>query len=97
MGLDSLDMAFRLEKAFGLKWRRADYERCWNDASKLDTADITAGDIHTFVCKLLTEQGLPIPPSSWHRVQRVLGDVTGSPIAKIRPVSRLKSDLGFCG
>lgn len=95
MGMDALDMAWRLEKAFGITWFKEDYDRCVAQRRDPSGDDLTAGDIDAFVRTKLREANLPIPPSTWHRVQKVLGDVTGAKLAKIRPESHLRRDLGF--
>ena len=97
MGVDSLDMGFRIEQAFQFKWEGTDYDRLFAYIPDPANRDLRAGDVHHYVCTRLRELGRAIPHSSWHRVQKVLAETTGTSPKLIRPQSFLKKDLGFCG
>jgi len=118
MGLDALDMIFRLEKSFAVKidkgfWDRIPQGEIVEPASfwscdrfvrrsskpgrgyERRVPTVTAGDVHTVVCAILTENGMAIPADSWPRVRKVLSEVTGHAVDKITRQSRLFDELGF--
>jgi acyl carrier protein len=118
MGIDALDMIFRLEKSFAVKIDKGFWDRIpqgeivepaswWscdrfvrrssNPKWRYERAVpvVTAGDVHTVVCAILTEKGMVVPSDSWPRVRAVLSDVTGHAVDEITPQSRLFDDLGF--
>lgn len=99
MGLDHLDMTFRIEKAFGFKWDLngdADVKRLWAIRANQDIEDdCTAGDVHTFVCLRLRELGREVPHDSWRQLQEIIVKVTRCEVEDVRPESYLKKDLGF--
>ncbi len=93
MGMDALDVSFRLEKQFGIKIGRFDWDRIEYHGSPIDT---TAGELHDWVLCLCDEQKVLAPHSSWHRVQKVLVEVLGVSPARVKRESWLKRELGFC-
>lgn len=92
MGLDLLDLTFRLEKAFGIKVAQA-------DLLKLESGrfpwDVTAGELHLWVVQICNERGVKFPPSSWNRVRLELAKVVGKPPQVIRRETLVVRDLGF--
>lgn len=92
MGLDLLDFSFRIEKSLGLKIGRWDGERL----PKREPFDVTAGELHAWVVQLCNERGVPVRPSSWHRVQIALAKTVGKSPHLITLDTLIKRDLGFC-
>ncbi|MGA2497856.1 MAG: hypothetical protein ABSH20_08950 [Tepidisphaeraceae bacterium] len=91
MGVDALDLVFRLEKSFGIKLPYS------NSAGMFDVpGGVTAGHVHDFICRRLTESGRRIPFSSWHRVQLCISRAVGVPPQQVKRESRLVKDLGMC-
>ena len=91
MGLDLLDFTFRVEKSFGMKIHRADYDRL----PRRTPFDVTAGEMHDWIVQLCKERGVPVPFSSWNRIRRVLTDVTGKSPKLIHPETFLVRELDF--
>jgi hypothetical protein len=60
-----------------------------------DPVDLTAGEVHEWVCGQLRGKGKPVPFSSWHRVQRVLCYMTGTPPQRILRSSLIDRDLHY--
>jgi hypothetical protein len=112
MGLDLLDMTFRLEKSFGVKFPESYLDEVFHRRPELrgrrvsfrlrepllsrgkSSFDIQAGQVHEFVCRYLSQKGLPIPRSSWHRVQVCIATALGVSLRRIKPESWLVKDLG---
>ncbi len=91
MGVDFLDMTFRLERSFAIKKLNQDD---FKDFFDLQQRDIQAGRVHECVCRALVHAGMPIPKSSWHRVQICIAQAIWIPPKKIKPESWLFKDLG---
>ena len=88
MGIDLLDMVFRLEREFGLRVNREDDLFQRGD-------DMTAGEVQFIVGVQLLEQGKALPDDFWPRVQRVIAKTLEIPEHQIHPTSRLFDDLGM--
>lgn len=89
MGVDFLDMTFRLEKSFGIqKLPISKFEFVDNDRHR----DSEAGKVLSFVCRILVEK-MRIPHSSWHRVQLCVARACDVPRIKVKPQSWLIKDL----
>lgn len=91
MGVDFLDFNFRLEKQFDIRLTSA----IWTEWFPSPRRDITAGEVHESICKVLIAQGKPIPPSSWHRVKLCVARTAGKSPLLVNPQSLLRADLGF--
>lgn len=89
MGVDFLDIQFRLEKVFGFE----DLGRSYADFLESKGVGVTAGDLHDFVCSRLVEEGRP-PHGSWPRLKILLHDALGAKPAEVCRGSRLMADLG---
>ena len=96
MGIDFLDIVFRLERSFAVKiprgrlyWTREQVNR-----GDFPNTDPTAGEIHARMCELLREQNRPVPSESWQRVCRCIGDCLGIGPDTIRPEHHLIGELG---
>ena len=96
MGIDFLDIVFRLEKSFAVKIPRG--RLCWTreQVSRGDfpNYDPTVGEIHVRMCELLGEQKRPVPSDSWQRVCRCIGDSLAVMPEMIRPEHHLIGELG---
>jgi hypothetical protein len=91
MGLDLLDFTFRVEKSFGIKIARADYDQL----PKRNPFEATAGELHDWIVQLCSKQGVNVPWSSWNRVRKVLVDVTGKSPKLIHRNTNIVDELGF--
>lgn len=97
MGIDFLDLYFRVEKAFDITLSRMQPEDLGMSAEDQNAGKVpplTAGMFHDFVCGVLKKAGKPVPPSSWHRVQLCIARVGHVEIKEITR-SALSEDLGF--
>lgn len=76
MGIDALDIIFRLEQAFDVKIMRGRVYSSEevNSGFKSPAGDVTVGEIHQRICDLLREMKLPVPQDSWRRVTQCIGD-----------------------
>lgn len=91
MGIDTLDIIFRLEKRFDIKIpRNMLFEEPWN----WRRGDLQVGQLHEQVCSRLKQLGWPIPRSSWHRVKLCVAESLGVELRKVRPESWLFKELG---
>lgn len=91
MGIDTLDIIFRLEKRFGIKIpRNTLFEKPWDWRRR----DLQVGLLHKQICNRLTEEGRPVRWSSWHRVKVCVAEALGVELPKIRPESWLFKELG---
>jgi hypothetical protein len=96
MGIDALDIVFRLEKAFDV--RIPAETLYWSDTQRLKRfanrmSSVTVADVHQRVCDLLVEMKLPVPDDSWERVTRCIGGALSIPPSTLRPGDRLIEDL----
>lgn len=89
-------MALLIERDFQMTWEHSDYDRLFAPALQRVVPDLTAGEVHRSICARLRELERPVPPSSWHRVQRILAQITRTSPKRIHLQSYLKKDLGFC-
>ena len=92
MGFDILDTIFRAEKTFRVKIPRDGLARLM---LVRDPPDITAGELHDYLCELCRASGQPAPWSSWGRVKIVLVHSLGASPLAIHRNSLLKRDLGM--
>jgi hypothetical protein len=79
---DRLDVALRLERAFGL----------WLPDVLPRESDLTAGQLHDRVCESMRKAGRRVPRGSWRRVQATLADASGESPRRIGPGTRLRTD-----
>ena len=96
MGIDCLDIVFRLEKEFGLMFHRGQLGWPEDDARrrKPPLSGFTAGQLHEQVCNVLSRQGLEIPPDSWVRVRGCIATALQLKPEQVRREDRLIEDLG---
>jgi hypothetical protein len=101
MGLDILDLTFRLEKRFKIKIKikpnDLDILMQWalERRPHMKPHDLTAGEIHDWVVKLCEVQGVKVPYSCWNGVRLELAHVVGKPLHSIRRDTLVVRDLGF--
>ena len=91
MGVDMLDFSFRIEKSFGIKIVKTDYDRL----PKRFAPGITAGDLHDWVVSLCKDRGMAVPWSSWTRVRIELAKTVGKPPQIIHRGTYIVGELGF--
>lgn len=95
MGIDVLDLAYRIEKAFDIIWPFEVHQRMWEAAAKAKgRADLTAGELCDFIRLMLAEWNKPIPGDSWLRVQGLLGEMFDVAPETIQRDTHLRRDLG---
>ena len=92
MGLELLDLTFRLENVFGIKLKNGSLESFFTRQGI--KYDLTVGDLHEWVCEELRSQGRPVPYSSWRRLKRCISEALGVHMKEFRPQSRWRQDLG---
>jgi hypothetical protein len=92
MGIDFLDVAFRIEKQFGVRIEPADILPAW---TKDDRNDVTAGEFHEIICEKCREQGIKVPRSSWNQLKLALVDALGVTPSEIKKDAWLRKDLDF--
>ena len=72
--MDLLDFGFRIEKSFGIKIDQKDVNVLANGRTK---EQITAGDLHSWIVGMCSDQKVRVPHSSWSRVRLELARVVG--------------------
>ena len=94
MGIDMLDLVFRLESQFhvAIEWEPLD-----RVAQRFTPPDLTAGDVHYVVCGICRDAGVAVPASSWHRVKLAILHSCHNRVSptRITPHTRLVAELGF--
>lgn len=91
MGIDLLDVSFRVERVFGVSPRGEHYNQL---CLQHDPPDFTAGELHDLICKLCRAEGKPVPYSSWSRLRLVLVDTLGVNPSQVLKDARIIRDLG---
>jgi hypothetical protein len=91
MGVDWLDIRFRLERQFDITFEQTDFAHVWESGRR----DLTAGELFDVVCVRLQSEGRPIPYSGWNRVRLELARALVVPPHHIHVDSRLVADLGM--
>jgi hypothetical protein len=91
MGVDWLDITFRLERQFDIKFEPKDFAHIWDSGRR----DITAEELFDVVCTRLQTEGRPVPFSAWNRVRLELARALDVPPNEIRRKKWLVSDLGM--
>ncbi|MEX0717933.1 MAG: hypothetical protein WD066_15165 [Planctomycetaceae bacterium] len=97
MGIDFLDIRFRLEKRFEVRLDRHSETALLAtfEAASPEERDFTAGALHDWICEECRRAGRPVPTSSWTRVKLTLAEVLLIAPHEIRRDSRLVRDLGM--
>ncbi len=91
MGVDWLDIRWRLERQFDIKFEHSDFAHIWDSGRR----DITAGELFDVVYTRLQSEGRPIPFSGWNRVRLELAHALVVPPQTIRRENLLVADLGM--
>jgi acyl carrier protein len=98
MGVDLLDIHFRLEKALGIRLPRTSlyWTRQEREAGSLYVGkrDVTAGEVHVNLCETLAELGHEVPANSREIVRACLGEALGFAPEEVKPEHLLIRDLG---
>ena len=92
MGIDLLDICFRIEKRYHVTLDAADLLSLVN---REPPTDITAGDLHFLVGAKLREAGRPVPRSLWNGIRIALAEGLGVTPMDIKPGSWLIKELGM--
>ena len=96
MGIEALDITFRLEKAFGIRIP-AGY-LYWSAEQRLlkplPRSTATVGEVHQRICELLVGMKPPVPDDSWELVTKCIGGALSIPPNGICAEDRLIEDLG---
>ena len=96
MGVDWLDLTFRLEREFGIRLK-ADFSNAFTDATTCSgQRPMTAGDVLEMVILACEQQDRRVPHSVWNRVKRCIVHGCGAKPDIIRKTSSLVGDLGCC-
>jgi len=90
MGMDVLDISYRIEKRFGVRLEPPDLV----DACEANSYDLTAGMLHEIVCEKCQREGLEIPTSSWTRIRLILAETLAKPVREIKRDAWLCRNLG---
>jgi hypothetical protein len=93
--MDLLDFIVRIEKRLGFKIDRADVGMLDPLWAGRKPPDVTAGELHQWVVKLLEARAVAVPHSSWNAVRLELAKVLCKPPQIIRRDTFLVRDLGF--
>ena len=92
MGVDLLDLRFRVEHEFGVDPAGEPLRRI---AIQRQPPDITAGELHDLICDLCRAAGTPVPSDSWRRLTLILSAVSAVDPSEITKESGLIHDLGM--
>jgi acyl carrier protein len=89
MGIDLLDVAFRVEKAFGVPLAASDFEQMVRDR------DIVVGDLYELILRRVhardtVRNDIRLNFALWEELQRQLGAAAGVPVGEVQ----LKTPLG---
>lgn len=93
MGVDFLDIAFEIEKLFGVRITPADLFESpeWDH----DKKDCTAGALHRVICQKCEAAGLTVPRSSWNRMRLALMRAVAVAAEEVQEEAWLIRDLGM--
>lgn len=91
MGVDWLDIRFRLERRFDVRIELTDFAHLRGR----DRADLTAGELFEVVCRRIRATGRDVPPSAWNGVRLELAQALNVSPLGIRRESWLVADLGM--
>ena len=89
MGLDLLDITFRIEKAFQIEMSRQDFFELWRDG------DIVAGDLYEFILRKMHlrdvgRRSVRLNEYVWSQIQAALHSATAAPLVQIQLGLRLE-------
>jgi len=94
MGIDLLDISFRIEREFGVRPKMQDL--VFPETSRR-IHDPTAGELFEFLLRSLPASELDTRPADeeiWRRLQLIIADVCYIPPTAVIPTARLHADLG---
>ena len=89
---DDLELQMRVEKAFDVRWSRAEF---LPHSARHGQPDITAGQLHDWVVARIVAGGCRVPHGSWRRLRLALCEAGGGHPRTIRRDSRLNADLNL--
>lgn len=91
MGVDWLDIRFRIERRYGVRFERDDFTHRPN----IRTNDITAGELFAVVAEKLQASGRRVPASCWNGVRLEVGEALSVSPLTIRSGTLLIAELGM--
>jgi hypothetical protein len=89
--IDWLDIVYRLQREFRIKFTGTDFEGLSADAR----VELTAGLLWDLVAARVGGLGWEVPADGWERVVGVLSEALNVKPRQITPGSRLYADLGM--
>jgi len=94
MGIDLLDISFRIEREFGVRLEMRDLVF---PEQREKIQDPTAGQLFEFLLRSLPDlehAARPTDEDLWRRLQLIIADVCFIPPTAVIPTARLWADLG---
>ncbi len=96
MGIDLLDIRFRLEKRFNIALIREQFDvDLWELAHRRQPPDFTAGEIYELLLQELKRQNRDVPENSWWLFCFCVSEALGLDAREIQPDSLMEADLGM--
>jgi len=99
MGMDLLDLVFRLEREFDVELSHDSFAVLVRNAVKAtqpgEAIDIEVVDIMVWVADRLHAEGKPVPPDLFPRIRVHICDVLGVGEDQVTKRARLVADLGM--
>jgi hypothetical protein len=92
MGIDLLDVSFRIDREFGVDPRGDELRRI---GLSHDPPDVTAGELHDLLCDLIRADGRMVPVDSWERLRSILSEALARDENVIHRESWLVKELGM--
>jgi acyl carrier protein len=90
VGLDWLNMTFRLEKRFQIKIKPGEYGVL---ARRKNREDFTVGELHAFVCRKIKRTGRSVPTDSFEQLKDVLVDTLAVDREEVKPETWFREEL----
>ncbi len=91
MGLEFLDLTFRLERDFAVALPK----RSFLQEADVYRRDIRAEQVHEGIRTFLKHSSFPIPEDSWQRIQKSIAGTVGLKPEQVMRDSWLIKDLGY--
>ncbi|MBA4031741.1 MAG: hypothetical protein C0478_12750 [Planctomyces sp.] len=100
MGIDLLDLMFRVEREFGITLQRADLMQLLKDGNTTDPpagtwSDIRVADFVSFVEAAISDQQAAPAPDVYNRIKKHIVECLGVEPLDVTPNAWLVRDLGM--
>jgi hypothetical protein len=92
MGIDFLDIQQRCEAEFGVN---LDFGRLPGITPDHPRLDVTAGELHEYICRQIEATQRQVPAASWERFQAIVVSVLFVDISAVTHEARMIQDLGM--